>query len=100
MKAKYSIGSRIRGWFPQEPKLGNRRLNILSSTGSHSYRNFRILSKVAIVATAIPFLTLIWFSSINPLIRFAYQITIYSVVIVLSAIADRYAKRKHLQKGL
>jgi hypothetical protein len=97
MKRRENAERKIRGWLPQEPKISSLQLSI-SGIGNHSYRNFRILSRVAILAAAIPFLALIWFSNINPLIRLVYQVVIISVVIVLSARADRYAKRKYLQK--
>jgi len=100
MSKKSALQNRIRGWIPQEPKLSNRQVNILSSIGNHSYRNFRVLSRVAILVAAIPVLALIWFSNINPLIRFVCQVAIISVVIVLSAMADRYGKRKYLQKEI
>jgi hypothetical protein len=100
MTIKQDVEAQIRGWFPQEPKVSSQQVNSLSSVGSHSYRNFRILSRVAILAAAIPFIALIWFSNINPFIRFVYQIVILAVVAVLSDRSDRYAKRKYPLKEL
>jgi hypothetical protein len=89
----------IKGWFPQEPNLINR-VDSLSNVGKSSYRNFRLLSRIAILACAIPFIFLNSFSNLNPLIHFAFYLIIISIVFLLSARVDRYAKRKYLQREL
>lgn len=96
MNVKKFVDKQIRGWLPVEPR-NYCSVSVLKKANPHSYRNFRIKSRLAILAVALPLLAYVNFSNLNPLVRLVSWLTILPSSYVLSVLTDRYAKRKYVE---
>jgi hypothetical protein len=86
----------IPGWLPSEPR-NYCSVSVLKKSNSHGYRNFRVKSRLAILAVALPLLALANLANLNSSVRLVLCLTILSSGYVLSVMADRYAKRKYVE---